>query len=147
MLKTLRASSSVVCSVDPMRHRLSLILTLTAWLLATGSHWDLVQTFAWGRMIVTSAQSMPLLSAVKRTFTPEAMCDLCHVVAAAKQDSSAKNPAVPIKAPGKVLLLCSPTGFVTHGPVLLCAGRASSIASALSAGRDAPPSPPPRDQA
>ena len=34
-----------------IRRQLSLILTLIAWLFATGSHWDLVQAFGWGRMV------------------------------------------------------------------------------------------------
>jgi hypothetical protein len=49
-----------------MRRKFSLILTLAAWLLATGSHWDLVQTFGWGRMIATYSQSMSFAQAVKK---------------------------------------------------------------------------------
>jgi len=49
-----------------MRRQLSLILTLTAWLLATGSHWDLVQTFALGRMFASYAQSMSFTQAAQK---------------------------------------------------------------------------------
>ena len=47
-----------------MRRKFSLVLTLAAWLLATGSQWDLAQTFAWGRMIVTYSQTMSVAQAV-----------------------------------------------------------------------------------
>ncbi len=72
-----------------MRRNLSLLLTLSAWLLATGSHWDLVQTFAWGRMIAAYSQSMPLSEAIKRTFTAENLCGVCEVVNDAKQGQDA----------------------------------------------------------
>ncbi len=53
-----------------MRRRLSLLTLLTAWLLATGSQWDMVQTLGWGRMIVRYSQTMTLAQAVRLTFTP-----------------------------------------------------------------------------
>ena len=84
-----------------MRHKLSLVLTLCAWLLATGSHWDVVQTFAWGRMIATYSQTMSLTQAVEKTFSAGATCGVCAVVATAKSQDSA-NPAAPT-APGKTL--------------------------------------------
>src|ERR1700712_3398132 len=84
----------------------SLLLTLTAWLLATGSHWDLLQTFAWGRMLATYSQSMPLLEAAQKTFSPDGMCGICHAVADAKQKESAADSTTPGgagKSPGKIL--------------------------------------------
>jgi hypothetical protein len=66
---------------------------LVAWLLATGSHWDLVQTFAWGRMIATYAQAMSLGEAVKLTFTPDNLCGVCESVSAAKQQQDATLPS------------------------------------------------------
>lgn len=127
-----------------MRHRFSLFLTLAAWLLATGSHWDLLQTFAWGRMIATSAQTMPLMSAVKKTFTPEAMCELCHAVADAKQ-SAAKDPVLPdAKSTGKILLLCAAEGSTAYSPATFLVGLTHTVPSISGALRAAPPSPPPR---
>lgn len=75
-----------------MRRQVSLLMTLTAWLLATGSHWDLVQTFAWGRMIAAYAESMPLAEAIKRTFTAENLCGVCEIVQDAKQGDDANSP-------------------------------------------------------
>lgn len=140
----LRPSQFRVPSSHSMRHRLSLILTLAAWLLASGSHWDLVQTFAWGRMIATSAQSMPLLSAVQKTFTPEAACELCHAVADAKREAPNDLPAPGTKSPGKVLLLCAPSALFSYSPPMSCVGVADAVREPRSAGRAAPPLPPPR---
>lgn len=125
-----------------MRRKFSLILTLTAWLLATGSHWDLVQTFAWGRMIAIYAQSMPLREAVRLTFTPDNLCSVCKVVSEAKQqDGPGSLPAG--KWDVKILLAFAPNaetaftapasgGWLESGPLY------------GSAFRTPPPLPPPR---
>ncbi len=70
-----------------MRQKLSLILTLAAWLFATGSHWDLVQTFAWGKMFATYSQSMSYADAARLTFTPGNFCGVCEFVADVSQDN------------------------------------------------------------
>ncbi len=77
---------------------------LTAWLLATGSHWDLVQTFAWGRMIATYSQSMPLAQAIKLTFTPDNVCGVCESVSEAKQQQDTTLPS-DAKSAGKILMV------------------------------------------
>jgi len=126
-----------------MRHRVSLILTLAAWLLATGSHWDLLQTFGWGRMIATYSQTLPLAEAVRLTFTPENMCGVCHAVATAKQQQ-ADSPALPGgKLDGKVLLVFAPV----PAPVVAAPAFAFTVrddSSVPGAARAAPPVPPPR---
>jgi len=124
--------------------RLSLVLTLAAWLLATGSHWDLVQTFAWGRMIATYSRTMPLATAVRRTFSPETMCSICRAVADAKQRDAANNAVPGSKSPEKILLVCAPRALVFASPAPSCAGLVPAIAVPVSAERPAPPSPPPR---
>lgn len=126
-----------------MRQRLSLILTLAAWLLATGSQWDLVQTFAWGRMLATYAQTMPFTAAVRKTFAPQTMCSICHAVAAAKQQESG-NPAVPSKNPGKILLACAPRALVFTSPAPSLDGHLAPLPGPAGADRPRPPTPPPR---
>jgi len=93
-----------------MRRKFSLILTLAAWLLATGSHWDLVQTFGWGRMIATYAQSMSFTQAVKKTFSAGETCGVCEAVATAKQQDAAdaSAPTAPGKSFGKIHLVFAP---------------------------------------
>ena len=129
-----------------MRRPLSLILTLTAWLLATGSHWDLVQTFAWGRMLATNAQSMSFLAAAQRTFTPEGMCAICHAVADAKQKESAADSTTPGssgKSLGKIPLVFAPA----DAPLVIASVTfrwSPNDQLICTADRAAPPLPPPR---
>ncbi len=125
-----------------MRRKLSLITMLTAWLLATGSHWDLVQTFAWGRMIASYSQSMPLEQAIKLTFTADNLCGVCESVSEAKQQQDAALPS-DWKASGKILLVFQPhSAFVAE---LAEAGK-SLMRETTPAWRDRlpPPVPPPR---
>ena len=128
-----------------MRRQLSLILTLTAWLLATGSHWDLVQTFAWGRMLATNAQSMSWVAAAQRTFSPEGMCSLCETVAAARQQQDAADAKVPgAKTSSKIFMVSAPAALVFVSPAPACVGLTAAVPALTSAERAAPPLPPPR---
>jgi len=67
------------------------LTVLFAWLLASGAQWDLLQGFAWGRMIATYSRTMPLGEAVRLTFTPENVCDVCVFVAEAKTRSDDRS--------------------------------------------------------
>lgn len=89
--------------------RVSLIITLTAWLLATGSHWDLVQTFAWGRMFVEYLQTDTISEALASTFDADKPCPLCKAVAKAKskQEGSGEAASSGIK---KIVLICHQLG-------------------------------------
>ena len=129
-----------------MRRRLSLLLTLTAWLLATGSEWDLVQTFALGRMFVTNVRTMPLLDAAKRTLSPEGRCPICAAVTAAKQQEE-NSAAVPEgRAGGKIFLLYQPAPApVVAAPAFSSWSPSDPLVRSL--GRAAPPLPPPRSLA
>lgn len=128
-----------------MRQKLSLILTLVAWLLATGSQLDAVQAFAWVRMFAANAHELPLGAALERTFSPEGRCHLCVAVSEAKQ----KQQDSPASAPengqfgAKILLAFQPIPDVS-----LVAPEAGAwpvgIEMVGSVGRAAPPLPPPR---
>ena len=67
-----------------MHRRLPIVLTLVAWLLATGVQWDLLQVFGWARMVVNHSQTMSITAAVKKTFGGE-MCGVCEIVSQAKR--------------------------------------------------------------
>jgi hypothetical protein len=125
-----------------MRRKLSLITMLTAWLLATGSHWDLVQTFAWGRMIATYSQSMPLAQAIKLTFTPDNLCGVCESVSEAKQHQDTTLPSDG-KSAGKILMVFqSQPMFVAE---LAMTGKwVPRETSVAVRDRAPPPVPPPR---
>jgi hypothetical protein len=127
-----------------MRRKLSLVLTLTAWLLATGSHWDLVQTFAYARMFADNARTLSLEAAVTRTFSPEGRCEICTAVDTAKQSPDHANaPASAEKFAGKILLTHEPEAFFLFDlpPVSAWFDSAPRLTSAE---RSAPPLPPPR---
>ena len=134
--------SFAVLSALSMRRKLSLITMLTAWLLATGSHWDLVQTFAWGRMIATYSQSMSLAQAVKLTFTPDNLCGVCESVSEAKQHQDSALPTDG-KTMGKILLVFQPqTGFFAE--LAVTEHYAPNETRLALRDRSPPPVPPPR---
>jgi len=125
-----------------MRRKISLIMTLSAWLLATGSHWDLVQTFAWGRMIAAYAQSMSLGDAIKKTFTAENLCGVCEVVNDAKQDQDASGAGAG-KLDHKVQLAFAAAPIVVVSAPQGTPWRARDVLPPAAVST-APPTPPPR---
>jgi hypothetical protein len=126
-----------------MRSKFPLLMTLFAWLLATGSHWDLVQTYAWGSMIADYSRQMSVTAAVKKTFSAEMMCTLCHAVADAKQ-SSADTTAAGTRGATKVILFGPPARAAVYAYVPSFFGGVAPVLAPLSVARSAPPTPPPR---
>ncbi|HEY0947342.1 MAG TPA: hypothetical protein VGD81_18805 [Opitutaceae bacterium] len=126
-----------------MTRRLQLSAVLLAWLLATGSHWDLVQTVAWGRMIGNYARDMSMVEAIRLTFTSGKLCRMCEAVQEAKQQQS--DATVPGgKLDGKVLLVFQPAPHVVIDvPALERWVPADDTWSGR--GRASPPVPPPRE--
>lgn len=98
-----------------MHRKLPLVLTLVAWLFATGSQWDLVQTFAWARMMADNVRTMPVEAAFERTFSPEGRCHLCKAVTAAKQQQDDAGQPSAGNALGKTLLVYLPAPPVVVG--------------------------------
>lgn len=130
-----------VLSESPMR-RFSLILTLTAWLFATGSHWDLVQTFGWGRMIASYARTMPLSEAIRLTFTADNLCSVCEFVQESKQ-SQGNMPVPGGQADTKILLVYQPApAIIVSAPSYTSWRLGETRVSGTD--RGAPPTPPPR---
>jgi len=124
-----------------VRQKASLILTLFAWLFATGSHWDLVQTFAWGKMFATYAQTMSYADAAKLTFSPDNFCGICEVV----QDATGTDESnAPAQAGTREIQLALGS---TAGVVVTRPDGIAWPPEALSLPRptgSAPPTPPPR---
>lgn len=125
-----------------MIRRLQLCSVLFAWLLATGSHWDLVQTFAWGRMFGGYVQTMPLTEAIRLTFAPDNLCPMCEMVKEAKQQKG--DTALPsLKLDGKILLVFLPASqpevVATTAEPWVLQDEALPVTE-----RAAPPLPPPR---
>lgn len=127
-----------------MHRKFSLILTLTAWCFATGSQWDVAQTFGWARMFAAYAQTLPVIEALEKTFSGQELCGICEIVQDARQDAQGDSAAhAAAKPTGKVPEAIAPALLVIHGtavpPPRPTAGR-------IPAGeqRGSPPTPPPR---
>ncbi len=125
-----------------VRRKIPLILTLIAWLFATGSHWDLAQAFAWARMFAENAQTMPVLAALDRTFRPDERCDLCKAISSGR--TAQESPGLPEqKFEGKVVLTFEPAERVVVAVPRFAAWPIGADAE-VSADRAAPPRRPPR---
>jgi hypothetical protein len=120
-----------------------LIFTLAAWLLATGSQWDLVQTFAWARMFALNAETLSLTEAAERTFSPEGRCALCEAVSGAKQQQENAATIPGGRADAKILLAFEPAPSpIVAAPDFSPWSLSDPLVSSLA--RSAPPVPPPR---
>ena len=127
-----------------MRRRFAFVLTLTAWLLATGSHWDVVQAVAYARMFADPARTLPLGAALTRTFSPEGRCNMCSAVETAKQAADHANaPASAEKFSGKIVLTHEPAARFIFALAAVPAWP-DYVLPPVSAERAAPPLPPPR---
>lgn len=125
-----------------MRRKLQILVVLSAWLLATGSQWDMLQVFAWGKMIATYSRTMSVKRAVVLTFTPSNLCEICQLVKTAKaQEDQARGT---IKTPERpVVIQVEPTLVVSAPAVkawLVCPDERDGGCDRL-----APPLPPPRE--
>jgi len=125
-----------------LRHRVQISLVLLLCFLAAGAQWDLVQVFAWGRMMAGHAKTMPLSQAVTKTFDGE-MCGICRMVAHARKQERSRSDCPEMKMEAKVLLFFQAVPRVVVAPPRSTAWRPSE-AAAVTAGRSAPPVPPPR---
>lgn len=124
-----------------MRQKASLILTLAAWLLATGSHWDLVQTFAWGKMFATYAQSMSYADAARLTFTTDNFCGICEIVQEAADADESNAPAKAGTREIQLALGVVPDVIVPRPDTVSWTPDESSLPRLTGS---APPTPPPR---
>lgn len=112
-------------------------------ILGTGAQWDILQVFAWGRMIACNMRVMSLQAAVEKTFDGH-MCSVCRMVARAKREQQRSQSNAPeAGSKGKMLLYC-------HTPAPVIAGDSPGVAAnpfELKPPADVwskPPVPPPR---
>ena len=127
-----------------MRSRLSIFTLLVAWLLATGSQWEVVQVFAWGRMIAQSVRQESLSCAIQDTLDGKAPCALCRLVAAAKKDLPPEAPSSNQDEKFKVFLISFSADQPRSAPLPTCIGFVNTYVGMKSALLSAPPVPPPR---
>lgn len=135
LFERVRISSAV-------RRRIPIVCLLVLSVLGTGAQWDLLQVFAWGRMIVNHSRSMTLIAAVETTFDGET-CGLCRAVQRAKEQEASHSPVPALKVDGKILLF-----FQTPVPVIVVAPPLDGWRRADSVPPEEigfpPPVPPPR---
>jgi hypothetical protein len=109
--------------------------------LSIGAHWVVLQSVAWGTMVVQYSQHVPLSQAVAQTFDGDHPCNLCKRISAA-QHSEKKGDAQfgaikpdLICATRRIVLLPRSTDFLFARVVM----SASLLAHS-------PPTPPPRSE-
>lgn len=117
-------------------------MILVAWFFATGSQWDLVQVFGWGRMVMRDAATMSFTQAVRRVFGGE-VCGICRAVSQAEQQQQEESGLPPDGARTKIVLACPPDGRLIFA-VPEAAARTRGEFVPVSTERAAPPTPPPR---
>ncbi len=132
-------------SLSRSRPRIRLILAVGLCFLATGAEWDFVQTFAWGRMVVSYSRTMTLRQSIARTFSGE-MCEVCRLVAGARKSDPAHSAVPEARTDAKLFLfLQNPAEVVIDRPNAAVWSPVDE--SALTADRSAPPRRPPRSVA
>jgi hypothetical protein len=77
-------------SYRPRVRRLTLIVTLVAFIFSSGGQWTALQCLAWANMIREYSHMVPLAEAVRMTFSGEYPCPICKAIAAKKQSDDAK---------------------------------------------------------
>jgi hypothetical protein len=119
------------------------VLFFCAWLMATGTHWDVVQVAAWSHMWARNLQTESIIEAFASTFSPEQMCGLCKSVQAAKNDPSPDGITLnPLSEKAPLLPLSSP--LVNLCPPVVVTAFHHVAQSAPETERRTPPLPPPR---
>jgi hypothetical protein len=104
-----------------------------------GLHWELVQSVAWVRMLVSYSQDAPLTEALAKTFDGKHPCALCKQIAKGKQ-SEKTSDLRPDRA--KYEFSYTATKFVFNAPNRFRKLPIAQLASRLL--NEAPPVPPPR---
>src|SRR5262249_2277758 len=120
--------------------RLGHVFLIVALLLATGSHWALLQSVAWTNMLADNLRTYSFTEAVDRTFDgkhPSRLC--CHTADGKKSDTKSEAPLEIKKL--EFIQLSAP--IVVTAPRMLELEVRDSGATASRLYR--PPSPPPRD--
>lgn len=74
--------------------RASHYLLIATMMVAMGGHLALLQTFAWGRMIMTYSNGTSLAVAVEQIFDGNHPCNLCKTIIRTKSEDKEKKAAL-----------------------------------------------------
>lgn len=72
-------------------------LLIVALFFALGGHWVVLQSVAWGRMIVEYSQQSSVKEAVVKTFDGQHPCDLCTTLSKAREKEKKSDVFLVIK--------------------------------------------------
>jgi hypothetical protein len=121
--------------------RIARAVVVLALCLSFGAHWVVLQSVAWGRMVVEYSLRVPLAEAVAETFDGNHPCNLCKDISAARHSEKKSD-----------------TQSVTAKPDLICATRRiillpryvdflfARLKMDASLLPHSPPTPPPRSE-
>jgi len=74
--------------------RLGKVLMLLAMMIATSSHWAMLQSAAWTGMLARNVCTGSFVDALEKTFDGKHPCSLCKVIAAGKKSEKKQEFAV-----------------------------------------------------
>ncbi len=114
-------------------------LLILALLGATGGHWAMLQTIAWGGMLVENLQTDSWRTALGKTFDGKHPCQMCQQIKAGKKTEK-KSPLVELDK--QLKLFCEKQSFILIAPArfeLTDAAKPNYRSHLLR-----PPKPPPR---
>jgi len=112
---------------------------ILAVLAATGTHWTVLQSIAWTRMLADNLGSSSLTEAVQKTFDGKHPCCLCKAIASGKKSEQKKEYTAQLQKlefplVRENLILIAPSNFQLLP-------QANTFAHSLT---QKPPTPPPR---
>jgi hypothetical protein len=119
--------------------KLSHLVLILAVVMATGTHWLLLQSVAWTTMLADNLHSTSFAAAVERTFDGNHPCCLCRQIAREKQNEKKTNLRVEWK---KVEFSYLPSIFTFKAPAFFW--EISAVDEPVFSLSPTPPVPPPR---
>jgi hypothetical protein len=122
------------------RH-LATVLAIASVLLASGGHWLLLQSVAWGGMLISYSTTTSISEAISRTFDGKHPCKLCKVVQAGREKETERQTILP--SPRVPDLFCELRRVI----VPICQAELPQVASTPHRPNrldHRPPTPPPK---
>ncbi|MDB6123448.1 MAG: hypothetical protein JWQ71_2441 [Pedosphaera sp.] len=119
--------------------RFAHVLLIVALIGATGTHWMLLQSVAWAKMLSDNTRTESFQAALEKTFDGKHPCALCKQIAKGKQSDQKTEFQNDLK---KLEFLHAPAAFVFCSPQSFqLQPDFQSVATTWS---QTPPVPPPR---
>jgi hypothetical protein len=118
---------------------------LLAVLATLGGHWVLLQSLAWGRMLIVFAQHGSLHSAISMTFDGRHACTLCVSIEKGRQQEQREDRKGPlVRSEQAPELMCDLRGTPVPLPPRAAAPAVPVVPRWHPSFIEPPPTPPPR---